>query len=52
MNKSMIETLIAQHRRVHNGLQVERFIIGGSGITRYGMYRQALREVPCSRLEA
>lgn len=45
MNRATIDDLLSRHRRYHNGLQVDRFIVGGAGITPFGMYRQALREM-------
>lgn len=46
-----LKSLLAFHRPFHSNLQIDRWIIGKSGCTDYGMFKQALRELH-SRLSA
>jgi hypothetical protein len=45
MNLNRINELLEDHQPFHSELQMDRFIIAQNGITHYGMYKQALREL-------
>lgn len=45
MNSIVLKALIDDHEVYHSDLQMDRFIVGKSGGTDFGMYKQALREL-------
>lgn len=40
-----MQSFLDDHRKYHSSFQIDHFIIGKSGGTDYGMYRQAVREI-------
>lgn len=40
-----LEALLADNRPFHSAVQIDRFILGEHGVTPWGIYRQALREL-------
>lgn len=46
-----LSALLADHRPFHSAVQIDRFILGEHGVTPWGIYRQALREL-ASRWDA
>jgi hypothetical protein len=45
IKESRLKAMLDDHQKYHSNLQIDRFIIYKSGVTPYGMYKQALREL-------